>query len=863
MGILRSEQMKHGTLVLPIDRAREFIDLVGASTKMQFEDMNARNMHRPYKKYIQRIDEMERILRFLTDELDRVPHDEVIQNNVTSFLENADKYKLDEVEARLKQIHREFIQFKENNANLTARRNATLEERNVIQTAIVSMAQISARPSGARALRSAQGEDEEFEYEASRSLLDDEEGGQRRTLETMFSNIAGVIAQADQDRFARHLHRATRGNTFINFQQIFEPMQDPKTGREMHKSVFVIYFQDHRAGSSVSAMCEKITKICAAYGVNTYRWPSSREAAEELFQSLQVQVEDQQRLLKAHEAFVRSEATTLLEVTRPDGNSLIEEWRMFCVKEKSLYATLNLFEGHMNLRANCWYPAEQEDHIRALLIQHSSRQHGHSSAMLVSDRTQPRKNPPTYIRKNQFTGVFQDLVDTYGLPKYGEINPALFTIVTFPFLFGVMYGDVGHGSMLLALGIYAIWKADELKFSIPQLYEARYILTMMGVFGVYAGFLYNDFFSLGLNLFDSRWQHPAGVHPRQGQVITFEPVPGADIRNEGGMGPYPFGVDPAWHGAQNELVFMNSMKMKLSVIIGVTQMTIGLFLRFSNAVYERNATDFFCECVPMMVFMVCFFGFMDYMILYKWVTPMDNPPSIINSMIAMAMWQEDPNPMLGASLPKMLMGMAIFAVPFMLIPKPLIKLYQHKAKVELSRSGGSGGHRAGGPAGPGAGGHGIGRHMPLGDNEDVEALRPHVKDHSLEEEEEEEFDLGELVIHQVIETIEYVLGTVSHTASYLRLWALSLAHQQLSVVFFSMTILSGMTAPFPLNIIAVYLCFAMWFGITLAILLGMDVMECFLHTLRLHWVEFQSKFYKAGGEKFAPYDIKQLVAAEE
>lgn len=120
------------------------------------------------------------------------------------------------------------------------------------------------------------------------------------------------------------------------------------------------------------------------------------------------------------------------------------------------------------------------------------------------------------------------------------------------------------------------------------------------------------------------------------------------------------------------------------------------------------------------------------------------------------------------------------------------------------------------------------------------------------------------MIHQLIETIEFVLGSISNTASYLRLWALSLAHAQLAKVFLEMILGGFLTGPKNVisGTIGLTIGFMIFAGITFAVLMVMDIMECFLHTLRLHWVEFQNKFFKGDGLRYDAFCFEGRLDGE-
>ena len=111
---------------------------------------------------------------------------------------------------------------------------------------------------------------------------------------------------------------------------------------------------------------------------------------------------------------------------------------------------------------------------------------------------------PTFIKTNDFTKMFQMVVDTYGIPTYLEANPTVITIVTFPFFFGMMFGDMGHGSIIMVFGLILMIFNDKLKDGgFKSILPVRYLLFLMGFMATYCGSIYNEFFAIPTNVFGS------------------------------------------------------------------------------------------------------------------------------------------------------------------------------------------------------------------------------------------------------------------------------------------------------------------------------------------------------------------------
>ena len=95
------------------------------------------------------------------------------------------------------------------------------------------------------------------------------------------------------------------------------------------------------------------------------------------------------------------------------------------------------------------------------------------------------KKPPTKLRNPKLFKPFEMYVKMYGLPAYGELDPTWFVAITYSFIFGAMFGDVGQG-LLLFIGGFLLYKFKHI--------DLAGIISCAGVFSTFFGFMFGSIF---------------------------------------------------------------------------------------------------------------------------------------------------------------------------------------------------------------------------------------------------------------------------------------------------------------------------------------------------------------------------------
>ncbi|XP_015171795.1 PREDICTED: V-type proton ATPase 116 kDa subunit a isoform 1 isoform X2 [Polistes dominula] len=833
--LFRSEEMTLCQLFLQSEAAYACVSELGELGLVQFRDLNpdVNAFQRKFVNEVRRCDEMERKLRYLEKEIkkDGIPMLDTGENP-----EAPQPREMIDLEATFEKLENELREVNQ---------NAEALKRNFLE--LTELKHI---------LRKTQVFFDEQEHAGlnptesmTRALISDDNVARQSALgPVQLGFVAGVILRERIPAFERMLWRACRGNVFLRQAEIETPLEDPSTGDQVFKSVFIIFFQGDQLKT-------RVKKICEGFRATLYPCPEAPADRREMAMGVMTRIEDLNTVLgqtqdHRHRVLVAAAKN-------------IKNWFVKVRKIKAIYHTLNLFNLDVTqkcLIAECWVPVLDIETIQLALRRGTER--SGSSVPPILNRMETFEDPPTYNRTNKFTKGFQALIDAYGVASYREMNPAPYTIITFPFLFAVMFGDLGHGLIMFLFGGWMVLKEKPLaaKKSDNEIWNiffgGRYIIFLMGLFSMYTGLIYNDVFSKSLNIFGSHWNITYNFETiHSNRALQLNPNT-TDYRQN----PYPFGLDPVWQLAENKIIFLNSYKMKISIIFGVLHMLFGVVVGLWNHMYFKKKINITCEFIPQIIFLVVLFLYMVVLMFIKWIkyhatlTSEIRPspycaPSVLITFINMVLFNKPVHVngcdkwMYGGQdgFQKFLVVVAILCIPWMLLAKPITLMRNAKKQhYQLNNHGAENGDVDGN----------VGAMQPTGG----------VVQGGHKEEQE---DMAEVFIHQGIHTIEYVLGSVSHTASYLRLWALSLAHAQLSEVLWAMVMRNGLTREGWTGGIFLCIVFAFWAVLTVGILVLMEGLSAFLHTLRLHWVEFQSKFYAGLGYSFQPFSFEIILDAAQ
>lgn len=142
-----------------------------------------------------------------------------------------------------------------------------------------------------------------------------------------------------------------------------------------------------------------------------------------------------------------------------------------------------------------WMVAEDADKLKEELEENET-----DTICIIDDKHETVEvTPPTKLKNPKLFRPFEMFIKMYGLPAYNEIDPTIFVALTYAFIFGAMFGDVGQG-LLLLIGGFTLYKVKKMNLAA--------IISCAGFFSTIFGFMFGSVFGFE-NIIDAVWLHPA------------------------------------------------------------------------------------------------------------------------------------------------------------------------------------------------------------------------------------------------------------------------------------------------------------------------------------------------------------------
>jgi len=403
-----------------------------------------------------------------------------------------------------------------------------------------------------------------------------------------------------------------------------------------------------------------------------------------------------------------------------------------------------------------WVPEKKMDDLKRVVQEASS-----GFCAIVRLETKPQqghegegaKLPPTLLRNPRIAYVYERIATAFGVPNYYEVDPSVFMLFSFPIIFGLMFGDVGQGLVLLVLTLLLyMLKRRNVKTSeiFTYLIQGSPLLVMCSISTIFFGFLYGEFF--GFELYNKEATHyfplvEEGFHAVTGISLShtireashsleaaISSILGLPIRI-----PFPFSPfdDP-------------STMLLLSIYVAIVQISFGLILGLINEVMNRR----FKQAIIGPGLWIWFYWSFAYLLIRY--------------------------------------GSKIFSVIF--------------ERMDI-----------------------LGIYLVLPACAMV---------------------LAQVAVHKMDgfgHALESLISSISNTISYGRILALALAHAAFSRILLMFLELQGT--------LMMIVGFVMWAAFTFLLIMCFEFLLSFIHTLRLHWVEWFLKFYSGNGFQYQPFAI--------